>query len=343
MYLFKPFQRYGFWGSLTCTLFLCSSCGSNPELPKSDFLSLRPKFDEPVVFKFKNHASRRLMDAQQNLNQDVSNSQIWSSTASGQLELVWSGEVVHEDGGSVISMDYELKNLRWAERDAWEERGWSWSEEIGGDPVVTMKRGGLSRANPMGWMRGDPRDYFLAKKSKAMFWLDGEAFRQNGQLIPAKTLDGPKDTAAIGQYFLSGLPISEWAHRLLVPLPKTKALQDGLKWKRPFLRWYNAPPKALAVHEQWVCHQVGRGLKLEMTVVDRLDNMAGKNMDRPMGQWVFQRQLSVIISPEDNMPIWIKWEESGEWVDRLPSLGGSARPMSAKRHQWSNAFEAERT
>jgi hypothetical protein len=328
-------------------LLMCLGCGE-PSLPESEFLSVRPRFKVPLVFKFKNQASRTLSEYSL---ETVSGSekeadkatQIWSSSASGQLDLSWSGELLDEDSGLILGMDYGLSHLHWAERDQWEERAWSWSQEIGGDPVVSMKRGGLSRSNPMGLMRGDPRDYFLAKRSQAFFWLDGEPFLKNGQLHPAKTLDGPKNTAAIGQYFLSGLPVAEWAHRLLLALPKTKELKDGLRWKKPFHRWYNVPPKALSVNEWWTCRQTDLGWRFEMSLVDRQGRVAGKNMDRPMSYWVFHRKVTAILSREDFMPLWLKWEESGEWVDQLPPLGGSAKPISAKRHQWTNSFEADRT
>jgi hypothetical protein len=359
---------------LKALLLLFFGCGSPSEFPdvNPQLLNISPKPQSALNYQISGKGARGLMPPTDEVLKGLTVShskeggvsevrQDWNFQFSTLVKMVCVDSSIHrklsdssELKYSVFDFDYQLLDLRWFEADEWKDGSHDWDMEIGGEPVVRMKRNGMTRSDAMGLMRGDPRNWYLGKWSRARFLDNGEPWLEGGKLISAKTLDGPTDTASIGQYFLGGLKVEQWVHRLMLPLPRAKELSDGMVWKWPLKRWYSTPSRQPEAVERWTCRRGEDGhWNIEMKVDDRLGVVAPQGVHRPMRNWVFSREIKATLDKDDLMPLKIFWEESGQWQDEFPKVhspqqrhgSDSTQKNGAKPliHQWKQEFKVQRT
>ena len=284
-------------------------------------------------YPFSNEAQREIFPSPEHAHPTTAQlAQTWSSNCSGEFEMVWKGF----DKNFLARFDYKLGNIQFLESDVWPQQGRTWTEHYGGQPPVQMKEQGVARAEAMGEMRGDPRNYYLSGWSRAYFSSEGSAFRELGKLKEANYFKEPAD---IGQYFLGGFKVEELAHRLICTLPQK--MENNFSWQVHQNRWVDAPPSQKPLVEKWICTKRELGWVLSGEVSDSLEQTSISGLNRPVYKWLWKKTIKAWLDPIDLMPLEIEWRDEGSWLDEFQS---SREPKAIHLiHRWNNHFKARRS
>lgn len=315
----------GTLGMLLTFLILLSACSPSP---RSASLSQPGALEPGAMGSEWSLSFEHVYRAETHWVEDARVHSIQWSTTRGELEYRWLGYESHpESGESFALFEYDLRNLSHEEGSSLGPEGRTWSMSVD-DDGVSMQRSGLSWPNPMGEMRGDPRDHFLKKGSLVVLDPWGVPKRIEGRLNPAKYRNKSAD---IGPHFLGGWRVETWAHAPFMPAP-----QDGEK------AWTTQSSYFPGWLENWTLSE--EEMAFEMKARQSMPKARPQGHSRDVFRLVMERHLKGRLNSKTRLPEDVQVLDRGSWEEEIimPDADGEGKITPLLKTVFEHSFRAHR-